>query len=493
MGCAKMTELERVIVTCTVNDKFPREAEYLFRSLQHFGGNLARAQQVAYFVDGADPAQAEVMADLGVAVRISDPVSREFPSTHKIRNLQGHEDEDYDYLLSLDADIIFAGDPSDHIGRDAIAARPAGVNPLADGDWSELFGFFELEMPAKQYVAVQEVNSLVNIVPYFNSGVLLVPKKLVTVLYDEWLAFVPEILAAYDELPEISKHSFFTDQFALSLAIAKAKLPHRALPLEMNFQTNQPFHPSLSPEETEPFIVHYHHRLTPNGGLMHCSYQKANRVIDKVNECLLETEDSKRPGSTRFHNESFDNLRFWENRYATNPLLGSGLGSRGKNLDYQKLVLSKILSKYKPSSILDVGCGDLEVVKNLDYRGRYTGVDISPTIIKRDSKCKPDWVFIPGDFLEIRSQKALNAELVICLDVLIHEHSYEKYREFLQALIETSGKLCLVSGYETAPSFRNDIVAFHEPLTRTLTKLGVRNIQLIGSYRDVCVALMLRD
>ena len=45
------------------------------------------------------------------------------------------------------------------------------------------------------------------------------------------------------------------------------------------------------------------------------------------------------------------------------------------------------------------------------------------------------WKFLTGDFLTIAREEQLAADLVICLDVLIHEHDATKYAAIVHTLV----------------------------------------------------------
>jgi hypothetical protein len=97
-------------------------------------------------------------------------------------------------------------------------------------------------------------------------------------------------LDAYPDLPEIAEHPVFITEFSLALALASAKLPFRGLPLALNFPTDRRVHPALEPRNTSPYILHHHHRLSPDGGLLPCHYDEINAVIAEVNACLRSIE-----------------------------------------------------------------------------------------------------------------------------------------------------------------------------------------------------------
>jgi 2-polyprenyl-3-methyl-5-hydroxy-6-metoxy-1,4-benzoquinol methylase len=179
----------------------------------------------------------------------------------------------------------------------------------------------------------------------------------------------------------------------------------------------------------------------------------------------------------------FNNREYWEDRYRANPERGSGVGSRGEFRRMKEILLNQIIKEVRPRSILDVGCGDLEVVKNLSFSGKYTGIDLSPSIIERNQLLRPDWTFIVGDFLELAHQDALKADVVICFDVLIHQHDVEIYREFVRELVEVAQRVAVINGFESPKFVGGKICAFHEPLTETLSAVGAANVTPIGRYR----------
>jgi len=192
-------------------------------------------------------------------------------------------------------------------------------------------------------------------------------------------------------------------------------------------------------------------------------------------------------------NTKFDNQKFWNNRYQTDPLKGSGIGSRGKNKDFKQKIINNILKKYQPESILDVGCGDLEVIKELSIK-KYTGVDISEIIIEKNTKLRPDWTFIHGNFVELQKVHQFKADLVLCFDVLIHQHVYDEYLNFAKLLIDATRKIGMISAYEGFPDnqYRSEIIAYHEPISKTLSDLGAKSITRIGSYRQTAIFIFSR-
>lgn len=461
--------------------------EYMFRTLQNFGGLVSNSRKIACFSEPVSAQWVERLNSIGVLIKIVKNIDQKCVHANKIQMLNIDE-HDFDYLVALDTDIVIAKDFSEFLTGSEIQAKPVDNDPLSIDQWKNLFNYFGLELTSTRYLTSF---TMTETIPYFNSGVLIIPQKHVQILYETWKSFVHQLLKSYDDLPDIQKHSFFTDQFALALSVAKIGLPHKPLPLEMNFPTHVPIHKDLNPEKINPYLIHYHHRLTQDEKIMSCNYENINKIIEKINKSLDNKQsESKIENNKTFSTPNFNNSTFWENRYNTNPQLGSGIGSREPYLSYKKELIAEILQQYNPGTVLDVGCGDLEVVKELEI-SNYTGIDVSSTVLSKNKNIKPKWNFIQGNFLDIIKNNNVKADLVMCLDVLIHQHDYQSYHDFVGALVESSNLIGIISAYEWFPrgNYRSEITAYHEPITKTLKKFGISKIEVIGVYRDTCVIL----
>ena len=185
----------------------------------------------------------------------------------------------------------------------------------------------------------------------------------------------------------------------------------------------------------------------------------------------------------------FDNRQFWEERYTTKLDLGSGAGSRGEFLEYKKELLTRLIDEFDIQSILDVGCGDIEVVKDLAFSGEYTGIDLSPSIVARNQELRPSWTFIEGDFLELARRVQLQADLVIGFDVLIHQHDYETYRTFVRELANATRVVAVINGFDALP--RSGRVsancAYHEPITQTVREVAGGELAVTTPFRNTTI------
>jgi hypothetical protein len=278
---------ERMIVAAVAEDREPHASEvvYLFRTLQHFGGRMSRARQIAYFLESADHPSTRRLADLGVTVKVVERVDARCPYSNKVRMLE--EAEDSDYVVALDTDVVITRDFSPYVQGSGVAAKPAGKIRLSMDEWEKVFDYFGLEIPQARYFTTARIDETI---PYFNAGVVIVPTQHLSTFRTEWQSFTRRLLDAYPDLPQVAAHPVFVDEFALSLALTSARLPFRALPLAMNFPTDRRVDPLLEPRKVAPYILHHHHRVSPNGELLACKYEEINAVIDKVNECLRSPE-----------------------------------------------------------------------------------------------------------------------------------------------------------------------------------------------------------
>ncbi|MCW3782009.1 glycosyltransferase [Defluviimonas sp. CAU 1641] len=183
----------------------------------------------------------------------------------------------------------------------------------------------------------------------------------------------------------------------------------------------------------------------------------------------------------------FSNRAFWNRRYALCPQLGSGLGSRGRFQELKRRILTDFVVD-PGHSVLDVGCGDLEVVKDLRFAS-YTGMDVSETSIHHARDIRPEWTFHLGSTEQIDPP---GADAVICFDVLIHQPTVEKARALIDFLSAHARRRLIVSGYDRPVESRH-IVYSHRPLHALLRELdGWKEPVKIAAYHDMSVYMMDR-
>jgi SAM-dependent methyltransferase len=184
----------------------------------------------------------------------------------------------------------------------------------------------------------------------------------------------------------------------------------------------------------------------------------------------------------------FDNRSFWNERYRTDPELGSGIGSRGDLAARKRDLVEDTWKNSGRGSVLDVGFGDLQVL-DLSVFNDYVGVDVSDVAVEAARERYPQHRFVNADFTgpEEPSLPVDGADLVLCFDVLIHQFDPDGYRRMVQRLVRHTRQVGLVSGYDDPPVRGGPIIAFHEPLSATLAAAGATGIESVMSYRGVQV------
>jgi SAM-dependent methyltransferase len=107
--------------------------------------------------------------------------------------------------------------------------------------------------------------------------------------------------------------------------------------------------------------------------------------------------------------------------YATNYWdFGSGPGSLEVHTRGYREFLQKFLSEYKISSVVDVGCGDWQIARHINWEEiHYTGIDVVQDIITRNKELYGNerTEFICAD---VFSCDLPVADLLIVKDVLQH-------------------------------------------------------------------------
>ncbi|MDN3510700.1 MAG: class I SAM-dependent methyltransferase [Candidatus Jettenia sp.] len=208
------------------------------------------------------------------------------------------------------------------------------------------------------------------------------------------------------------------------------------------------------------------------------SHNKTNWLRNIVKDIVMEFKIK-----TGLVRRNFNNRDFWDHRYLKNKELGSGIGSRGETKKYKRELLQQIVDQIKPESVLDIGCGDMEVSSVLPAKN-YMGLDISKVVIEHNRIAYSNRNFISGNFLEMDLSPA---DIVISFDVLIHLPSCSEYKAFVQKIVALAMRYGIISGYESVPVKGAQITFFHEPLSKTLQSAGAQNIRKIGEYQQVTI------
>lgn len=98
----------------------------------------------------------------------------------------------------------------------------------------------------------------------------------------------------------------------------------------------------------------------------------------------------------------------------------SGPGSSVKNTELYRSFIQDFLKKYAIGSVVDLGCGDWEFSRYINWNGiQYLGIDVVQSVITKNCLLfsKPNISFMPANALEFELPFA---DLLICKDVLQH-------------------------------------------------------------------------
>ena len=305
----------------------------------------------------------------------------------------------------------------------------------------------------------------------FNGGLYAIPGNIIESLGERWQYWANWLLANLEILTEVNKQAH-VDQISFALATHELSLTVEDVGREYNYPLHLPEY-----KTGYPAIIHYHRNISPTGTLKVEGEQDAEfkQAVAEANHLL---------GST------FNNQIFWSFRYQMFAELGSGVGSRGENLLYKRSLL-QTLGIEQSSSILDVGCGDLEVIRTLKLPN-YTGIDVSPQAIELARQKRPDLNFV---LLEHDNKYVPAADLVICLEVLIHQQNWKDYQNLINFLVQKTTNQLVVSGYTTEQPHHNTnhMVNFHESLLDSLSKTRqFSSIEVVGGHSDVQIVLAVK-
>ena len=140
----------------------------------------------------------------------------------------------------------------------------------------------------------------------------------------------------------------------------------------------------------------------------------------------------------------FDSSTYWEGRYAAGG--DSGIGSSGEYAAYKADVLNEFVRDHDIESVIEFGCGDGDQIALAEYP-EYVGLDVSASAI---ASCierfadDPTKSFFPYDPLRFHNNGALEADLVLSLEVLFHVVDRAEFEKALDDIFEASRKYVIV-------------------------------------------------
>jgi SAM-dependent methyltransferase len=174
----------------------------------------------------------------------------------------------------------------------------------------------------------------------------------------------------------------------------------------------------------------------------------------------------------------------------------SGEGSLLPNaLEYMDF-LQKFIKSNNIKTVLDLGCGDWEFSRHIDWTGiEYTGYDIVKSVVEKNVK-KFSTSSIRFEHSNILSSKLPQADLVVCKDVLQH-FSNEDILLLIQKI--SKYRYCLMTNSTTPGSFtaRNEDIPVGNFRPIDLTKapffLIGEKILTYRSHDNDCIQVFFID
>jgi len=450
--------------------KFAYQGYHLARSLIENCGAEASAVH-AQCTPEVSPATRRLFAGLGCtlhdAPRVGD--GRYCNKVGQLDNLLAH---DFGRAVLLDTDMIAVADLRPYLGGAALQAKPVDLsNPSLDALEEVAWRAGMPKLPPRIATDAEDAETYLG---NCNGGLYAIPKALCPEVAAAWRHWTLWLLANADPLAREGKEAHL-DQVAMWLVINMGQIPFQAAPSNINYFTHMATeHRHLDPSR-EIALLHYHDVSLNMLGLLEPPIPL---------NCAEKTAIAK---ANRQIGCGFENYSFWDLRYSSCGERGSGVGSRGDSLTYKRVLLREQGAE-QAKSVLDFGCGDLEVVKILDLKG-YLGLDSSERAIRVAQCARPDWAFERLAFGNSHGPIPPK-HLVICFEVLIHQPTRRAYQSIIKFLADHTLETLIVSGYDSADRIRrpNHMLFFHEPLEASLQRTGrFRSIRRIGAHTDVVI------
>lgn len=130
---------------------------------------------------------------------------------------------------------------------------------------------------------------------------------------------------------------------------------------------------------------------------------------------------------------------YWEQRYLNGG--NSGAGSYNKLGDWKACNINKILEKLKPSSIVEWGCGDGNLIGKIQYPD-YLGLDVSKKAVEI---CLGKYgKEVNRNFSLISEYDNTKCDLAVSLDVIYHLVEDNVFASYMTELFDSSVKYVVV-------------------------------------------------
>jgi len=437
------------VYSCLVdnNPKFQYQAWIWVNSLIK-NADIMPENIFMHCIKGTDNEFKNTCSRLGVNIHDVEPFG-DGKYCNKLSQLFNLALHDADLIILMDTDTFIVENFENQLDTDKICAKPVDTHTPDTVTFEKLFLIAELQKK------LDDTKSTTTCMPTyganFNGGLYSIPAKFAGSLHSSWVKWVNWLLEYTKNSEETLFPAIHIDQIGFCMAVHENNFPVRELDPAFNF----PLHQTEQQVTREPYMLHYHWLLDDVGLIEYSANPILNDAILKANEAIKEI---------------FNNSIYWNWRYETNPELGSGTGSRGEGLQIKRDIL-RILNIEGFSSVLDIGHGDLELMKEFTIKD-YQGFDISNMAIRIAREKRPEWKFSHIDDISLIQNESF--EYVQCLDVLIHQKCKESYDTLLELIISKTKKRLLVSGFTVLEDeyIGNHVLGFFGSLKDRLVESG---------------------
>jgi predicted TPR repeat methyltransferase len=138
-----------------------------------------------------------------------------------------------------------------------------------------------------------------------------------------------------------------------------------------------------------------------------------------------------------------DSTKYWIDRYLNGG--NSGAGSDGRLNVFKSEFLNSILKRYEIESILDFGCGEGAILRNLIAK-QYMGYDPSEKVIQG---LKEQYLYDKSKSFESDLTRVKSQDLVISFDVIFHLIEDLVYENYMNSIFSYSKKYVLIYSSNT--------------------------------------------
>ena len=441
----------KIVYSCVVDRDYKFQYQgWLWANSLVINANVAPKNIWIHCTYGVDADFKKQCTDLGLNVVDVEPFGDK-KYCNKLTQLFNPALSKADILVLMDTDTFILSNfewvlDSNYVCGKAVDKPNPSVTVL-----KELFTLAGLEKTLRDMKAT--CDDKITYGANFNGGLYAIPTGFLNELRVSWPKWANWLLSHIKQENRVNFDDMFIDQMSFCMAAHENGFPTKELNLSFNF----PLH-ILSKAENEPSVLHYHWKLNHVGLIKGIQDDILDNAVSKANDVIGKV---------------FNNSIFWNYRYATSPELGSGSGSRGEDLKKKKELLMNLgIENY--ASVLDIGFGDLELMKDFELLN-YQGVDISGEAIRIAQAKRPDWKFsYIDDFIRPKNEAY---DYVQCLDVLIHQKTQDDFNKILTLAIEKTRKRLVISGFtDFAPQYEsNHMLGFYGPLNEKLAESGKFN------------------